>query len=117
MIVYLVLSHSRPAQLGRLVRTLLAEAPAGKVVIHHDPTGTPVAPGLAGVDGHLFVPRPRPVRWADFSEAQATFTSFDWLLRAIEFDWVVVLSGQDYPVRPLHELEQHLAATPFDGFV
>jgi hypothetical protein len=32
------------------------------------------------------------------------------------YDWVVVLSGQDYPVRPLSELAAELASSPYDGY-
>jgi hypothetical protein len=33
------------------------------------------------------------------------------------FDWLVYLSGQDYPVRPLSEIEASLASTPHQGFL
>jgi hypothetical protein len=35
----------------------------------------------------------------------------------VEHDWLVLLSGQDYPVRPLAAVERDLAGSPYDGFV
>jgi hypothetical protein len=32
------------------------------------------------------------------------------------YDWLVVLSGQDYPVRPLVDLEEELAHSEYDGY-
>jgi hypothetical protein len=29
-----------------------------------------------------------------------------WALERVPFDWMVVLSGQDYPIRPLAEIER-----------
>ncbi len=40
-----------------------------------------------------------------------------WLLEHRDFDWVVFLSGQDYPVKPLATIEAELATTAHDGFI
>lgn len=37
--------------------------------------------------------------------------------RGIDYDWMVNITGQDYPVRPLVEAESELAASGVDGFV
>lgn len=87
----------------------------GIVAVHHDPTGAALGGELSGCV--QMVPEPRPIRWGDYSHIEASLAAFDWLLREVEFDWLVVLSGQDYPVRPLGELERHLADTGFDGFI
>jgi hypothetical protein len=117
-VVYLIASHRNPSQVERLVRRLRVAAPGGQVVIHHDPTGEPLdRQGLSALPGVQFIPDARPVRWGDVSHIEMVLSSFDWLLRTLDFDWVVMLSGQDYPVRPLGELERLLASTQFDGFI
>lgn len=40
-----------------------------------------------------------------------------WTVAHTDADWVVLLSGQDYPVRPLAEVEARLAAARVDGFI
>ncbi|MDS3859210.1 beta-1,6-N-acetylglucosaminyltransferase [Thermosynechococcaceae cyanobacterium BACA0444] len=41
-----------------------------------------------------------------------------WLLQnKIDFDWLVNLSGQDYPTQPLSYLEQRLESSPYDGYM
>jgi len=42
---------------------------------------------------------------------------YAWLLERVEFDWVVTVSGQDYPIRPPAQIERKLAAGPYDGYV
>jgi hypothetical protein len=117
-VVYLIASHRNPSQVERLVRRLRVAAPVGQVVIHHDPTGEPLdRQGLSALPGVQFIPDARPVRWGDVSHIEMVLSSFDWLLRTLDFDWVVMLSGQDYPVRPLGELERLLATTQFDSFI
>jgi hypothetical protein len=40
-----------------------------------------------------------------------------WLLDRHEFDWVCHLSGQDYPIRPLRDIESDLAHSSRDGYL
>jgi hypothetical protein len=40
-----------------------------------------------------------------------------WLLVHSGFDWLVVLSGQDYPIRPIAEIENSLAVTDVEAFI
>ncbi|MEZ5819079.1 MAG: beta-1,6-N-acetylglucosaminyltransferase [Hyphomicrobiaceae bacterium] len=32
------------------------------------------------------------------------------------YEWFVVLSGQDYPIRPLHDMAEELSASEYDGY-
>lgn len=36
---------------------------------------------------------------------------------ASPYEWIVVLSGQDYPIRPLAEMAAELEQSPFDGYL
>jgi hypothetical protein len=114
VILYAILSHKEPAQVLRLARRILASDPNGTVLIHHD-AGAPPLPPDAGPRIALVRDRVR-VRWGDFSVVAAMLRCVD-AAAAIPFDWMVLLSGQDYPCAPLDGLEARLAAGGVDGFV
>jgi hypothetical protein len=116
-IAFLVASHTRPAQLARLAGRLLGDAERARVVVHHDPTGAPLDRARLAHPRLDFVPDPVPVRWGDFSQVAMFLRGARHALAAAPFDWLVTLSGQDYPLRPVAELEAFLAATGRDGFI
>ncbi len=49
---------------------------------------------------------------------QGYLDAVDWLFsNNTDFDWLVNLSGQDYPTQPLPLIEKFLAETKYDGFL
>lgn len=116
MIAYLILSHRDPDQVLRLARRLVASDPQAVVVIHHDVT----VPALAATDNPriLIIDARLRVSWGEFSMVAALLHGLRWIVdRGIPCDWVVLLSGQDYPVMPPASLEAELNASGFDGFI
>lgn len=89
MIAFLVVSHRNPSQVLRLVRAL-AEGRATRVLVHF---------GLE-------------VEWGNVAYADMLLLALSELRERLDPDWVAVLSGQDYPLRPLREFERHLADSP-----
>ena len=89
-VAYLVMSYLGPVE--RLVATLRAGSPDALVAVHHDPRVRP----LGEVDALRIAPR--PIAWGHGSQLLAVLHA----LRTIRdrADWFVLLSGQDYPVRP-----------------
>jgi Core-2/I-Branching enzyme len=117
-VAYLVTSHARPAQVLRLVRRLRTGSPDAPVVIHHDDRLSRLDEGaLAALGGVQLVHPPTAVAWGWASHLDMLLRCVSWLVDRVAFDWMVVLSGQDYPVRPLAEIERDLASGPFDGYV
>ena len=116
---YFVQTHTNPEQIHRLVRTLKQGSPGARVLIGHDGSGcdldlSPLS-DLAGIDLFRFE---GPLDRAGLSVLQPYFTALDWLAeRAVDFDWLLYLSGQDYPVRPLPEIEGFLESSGRDGFL
>jgi hypothetical protein len=106
VIAYLVMSYTRP----ELVRRLVARLRGGVVAVHHDPRFV----ALGDVDA-LLVP-PTPVEWGHGSQLAAILRSLAWL-REHEWNWLVLLSGQDYPVRPVAAIEADLLAADVDAFI
>lgn len=112
--LYLIASHTLPEQVVRLVRVLREESPSAHVAVHHDPRRTSIAP--AALDAHLLAPA-APVAWGTASQLAMHLRAFAWAVRAREWDWLVFLSGQDHPLRPLPAIEADLAAAAVDGFL
>lgn len=117
-VCYLVLSHIGGAQLSRLVTTIQAGDPTADIVLRHDESRSPLGLGrlVASPRVHVLPPRP-PVTWGTFSLIEATLESLQHCRREIACDWVVLLSGQHYPIRPLDELARLLSETTVHGYL
>lgn len=110
-----ILSHRDPP----LVRRLVARVLDGRdtvVVSHHDPRGPDL--GLASSDRLHCVPDPRPSRWGRMGFADTMLRTLD-VARTVapDLSWVLLISGQDYPCRPLRAIEAELHASRCDAYV
>lgn len=119
-VCYFVQSHRDPEQVYRLVRTLRRGSRNGRIVVQHNSAhcGLDWAP-LAGLrDTHRFEASCPQVR-ASWSCQMQPYLEFVASLERerVEYDWIVNLSAQDYPVRPVAEIEAFLAAASADGFL
>jgi hypothetical protein len=114
-----VLSHDNPGQVMRLVRVLESGDPSGHVVVQHDHAACPLDPGsYAGHPRvHFMPPSPRKRRWGRYFFAKAVLDALRWAVAELDFSWLVVLSGQDYPLHPLPSFWAGLAGSPYDAFV
>jgi hypothetical protein len=106
VVAYLILSYTHP----ELVRRLVERLRGGLVAVHHDERRC----ALGEVDA-LRIP-PTPIEWGHGSQLAAVLRCLR-VLREHEWDWVVLLSGQDYPVRPVADIEAGLLAAPVDAFL
>ncbi|HXO19037.1 MAG TPA: beta-1,6-N-acetylglucosaminyltransferase [Thermoanaerobaculia bacterium] len=116
---YLIRTHRDPEQIYRLVRAIKGSSPEALVVLCHDSTGcrldlSPLR-DLSQVSLFTFE---GAVRRGGFAMIETYFLAIEWLLgRGADFDWLIYLSGQDYPTRPAAEIESFLATTEYDGFI
>jgi len=53
--------------------------------------------------------------WGDFSIMEVCCWSLTWMQEHLEFDWVVMLSAQDYPIKSLANLADNLAQAGADA--
>lgn len=101
-IAYIISAHKLPEQLLRLVSRLDTEG--AYFFIHVDKktdekTYTTMVAGLSGLDNIVFLER-HACYWGDFGIVLATLKGINAVLRTgIDFDYVVLLSGQDYPIK------------------
>jgi hypothetical protein len=117
--LYFVTSYRRPDQVIRLIETISRESAEAQVLIHHDQFKTrldAVDVERAAPTAHL-LSSPRPLRWGDFSVVDMHWRCFEWALDRLDFDWLILLSEQDYPVWPLQTTEQLLRKSGCDAFV
>jgi hypothetical protein len=82
------------------------------IAVHHDDRRCALGP----VDA-LRIDPPWPIEWGHGSQLAAIRRCLGWLHERADFDWLVLLSGQDYPIRPVAEIERSLAAADVDAFL
>lgn len=102
---FLILAHQHPTQVARLVGRL--QTPQARVFVHLD-RKSDMGPFHATIgDRATFLPRERrvAVRWGGFSMVRATLNLIEAALEAEPgLERFVLLSGVDYPVRPVEEI-------------
>lgn len=107
-LTFLVSAHADPVMFGRLVARL---APA-RVIAHID-AKSDIAPFREVATPNVeFTPTRVPVHWCDWSQVTAMNLLVDQAAYGDPDDYVVWLTGQDYPMRPVAELEAFLAEHP-----
>jgi hypothetical protein len=116
-VCYHMQTHTRPAQVARLVEVIKQGSPDSVVLINHDGSGPPLDtarleawPGV-----HVLT---ASCRYGDFSHLDRYFEAVDWLdEHMVEFDWLENITGQDYPLRPIADIESSLASSDADGYL
>jgi len=109
-IAYIVSAYKLPAQLERLLRRL--EAPGVSFAVHVDrktrrSTWDEMVSRCRGLDV-TWLPRHRS-QWGGFGHVRATLKGIDHVVRReTPFDYAVLLTGQDYPLRSPAEIARFL---------
>jgi len=112
-LAYLIRAHTAPEQLARLVDRL--DEGQARFYVHvnrltDDEVFGEMRSRLAGRENVTWLPRVA-CYWGGFSLLQATLVGIDAILASGDLpDHAVLLSGQDYPLRPPSEIEEHLVA-------
>lgn len=118
-IAYILLVHRNPTQVARLISRLDAWSP---IFIHVD-RRVPIGPFQRTLEssnlcGSLrFVKRHR-CRWGQFGIVQATLEGINALVASgCDFDYAMLLSGQDYPIRSMNLVAEFLERNPGRQFI
>ncbi len=117
---FFVQTHRDPELILRLVRTLHRGSDRARVVIQHNFAAGPLdwTPFAELPRTHLFQATAPQIRAHYSCQMQPLLEMIDWLEKeAISYDWLVTLTGQDYPTVSTPRLEAELAATASDGFL
>jgi hypothetical protein len=113
-VVYIVISHRNPEQVVRLVR-VLREGPSSRVLVRHDPRGERLERKQIEAAGGEPLEDRIKTRWGGWSQLKLILACLREAAVRHDPDWVLILSGQDYPLRPLADIEADLDASPVDA--
>lgn len=117
-VAYFVQSHRSPRQVERLLGALRRGSPDALLVVGHCPAGEPLNAAVLDALGVLHFTHRQRCHRGYWSLLEPYFDAVELLSRQLgDYQWLVYLSGQDYPIRPLAELEAVLAATDYDGYL
>ncbi len=110
-----ILSHRDPPLVRRLVERVL-ESPGTVALVHHDPRGPLL--DLPSDDRVLRVPDPQPCNWGQPGLALGVLRCVTAAADLVpDLSWFLLVSGQDYPVRPMASIEAELRASPHDAYL
>lgn len=110
-VAYVVIVHTAPHQVERLVRRLAG--PEAAFFIHVDRKSprsvhTELRDRLEDVDRCLFL-RPQAVRWAHFSQIEVTLRGLEAVEQSgLDPDQTALITGQHYPIAPSQEIAERL---------
>ena len=114
---YVLYTYKNPEQIAVLTAELLKSGDTSAVAIHHD-TKSGVLGTFTDDLRVRVMPNPRAVRWAHWTQVQAIVeTTQTMLVEHPAVDWIVLLTGQDWPVVPIDEIGAALAATDADACI
>lgn len=115
-IAFLVLNHRPPAQLVRLLNALRSQLPDSPIVVHHDIFHGELPRELIEPIGNVhLVTSGKRIVWGDFGQVEVCLWALTWMRKHLDFDWIVLLSGQDYPIKPLAGLADELTRLDVDA--
>ena len=116
MICYVLLSHRQPRQIVRLAHTLVQSSDSA-VVVHHDQSVTQLGRDELGDAAQIhLVGFQQRIRWGTWDLVEVMLHCLRWTHDNIGFDWVVFLSGQDYPLTSPAAIEQFFATSRVDAY-
>ena len=115
-VAYVVISHRNPGQVLRLV-SALREGPGAEVLVRHNPQSSVLPAAAVEERGAHVLEDGIEIGWGEFSYVRVLLRALEWSLDHLDPDWIVMLSGQDYPLRPLAEIQAGLAASGKDALL
>ncbi len=109
-LAHLILVHNEPKQLERLIKRL--EHPSTDIYIHLDKKADAAQfDYLKSRQNVHFIKNSVKVYWGTFSIVQATINSFKEIAKTgITYQYINLLSGQDYPLKSTEYIYQYLNA-------
>ena len=113
-VAYVVLSHRNPPQVLRLVR-VLAEGPSAQVLVRHDGRRSALPPAAIEAAGGRAIEDDIDFEWGGPSQLELILACLGDARRRLDPDWTLILSGQDYPLRRMAEIEADLDRSESDA--
>ncbi|NJL78122.1 MAG: N-acetylglucosaminyltransferase [Richelia sp. RM2_1_2] len=115
-ICYLIQTHQNAEQIYRLIETIQTSGTDNQIIISHDFTSCNLDTSSLENNG-VKILTGKGGR-GDFLSVQSYLNAVKWLIdNRVEYDWLIYLSGQDYPIKPISKIESFLSSTDYDGFL
>jgi hypothetical protein len=115
-IAYLITAYDNPAHLHRLLRAIVT--PNSAAYVHVDAKFDSAPFERIRLPGVHFVKPRVAVYWGEFTMVEAILRLIESALASAEsFEYFVLISGTDYPIRPIAELEAFLQANAGTQFI
>jgi len=115
-IAYLITAYDNPAHLHRLLRAIVT--PNSAAYVHVDAKFDSAPFERVRLPRVHFVKPRIAVYWGEFTMVEAILRLLESALGAAQrFDYFVLISGTDYPIRPIAELEAFLTANAGTQFI
>lgn len=114
-ISYVILCHSNAPQVLRLARTIRAMSDRARVLIRHDQPPGFIDTRSAEASGADLLVSDVHSRWGQWSLVEASLEACRHVRETHDPDWIVLISGQDYPVRLLEPWEATLLTDGCDA--
>ena len=116
-LAHLILAHNQPEQLGRLINRL--QHPDVDIYIHLDKKTDPEPfRHLTDIKNVYLIRNNIKVYWGTYAIVKATLNSFNEIIHSgKEYQYLNLLSGQDYPLKPQQALHDFLAQNPGKAFM
>lgn len=118
MIAHLILVHSKPQQLDRLVKCLTYKNDVVFIHVDKKSNQTDFEFSLNHQKNIFFVHNRVDVKWGSYSMVQATVNGFKEIIASgLNVDYVNLLSGQDYPLKSMADFNDFLTKNPGKAFM
>lgn len=116
-LAHLILAHNQPEQLERLINRL--QHPEADIYIHLDKkSDVALFSHLTDVKNVYFIKNNIKVYWGTYAIVKATLNSFNEIINSgKDYQYLNLISGQDYPLRPQQAFHDFLAQNPGKAFM
>ena len=113
---YLILSHKNPSQVEALASRILGLSPAAQVVVHHDRKDNP-PPWGGRPPARVHLVDRTTVEWGGWSIVDATLRLIRFAHEHLHAQWMVIVSGEHWPVTDLAAWEAKVLASDADALM
>lgn len=110
-IVYIISAYKYPGQLVRLIRRLHSDATGFFIHIDKKTDSAVYEQAMQGTQDlpHVYFLQRYRCDWGGFGHVQATLEGIhDLIQRGLPFDYAILLTGQDYPIKTNNQIEDFL---------
>ncbi|MBD2535996.1 hypothetical protein H6G97_44420 [Nostoc flagelliforme FACHB-838] len=113
---FILLTHTKPRQIYRLINKLNIMFNYPVIVCHHDFSKCDLS---VEMPKNVFLVRPYiQTEWGGFSLVEATVRALEIMYKASDVpDWFVLLSGADYPIKAARQILDELNSNPYDAYI